>query len=132
MCSCWRKVGSLRAGLRNKLPPIHLLSRPIWAQAQRPASPRGVAMPEPLLSLNGVHAGYGGTEILRGLNFVLYPGEIVTVLGPNGAGKSTMSRTISGIVRSFRGTIHFHDAATEREAPASIMARGLIHVPEGR
>ena len=89
-------------------------------------------MPEPLLSLSGVHAGYGGTEILRGVNLVVHPGEIVTVLGPNGAGKSTMSRTISGIVRSLRGTIRFNGAAIEREAPASIVARGLIHVPEGR
>jgi len=89
-------------------------------------------MPEPLLSLTGVHAGYGRTEILRGVNFAMHPGEIVTVLGPNGAGKSTMSRTISGIVRSFRGTIRFKGAAIEREAPANIVARGLIHVPEGR
>jgi branched-chain amino acid transport system ATP-binding protein len=89
-------------------------------------------MSEPLLSLNGVHAGYGGTEILRGVNFAVYPGEIVTVLGPNGAGKSTMSRTISGVVRSFRGTIRFRGAAIDREAPAGIVARGLIHVPEGR
>jgi branched-chain amino acid transport system ATP-binding protein len=89
-------------------------------------------MPEPLLSLTGVHAGYGRTEILRGVNFVMQPGEIVTVLGPNGAGKSTMGRTISGIVRSFRGTIRFKGAAIEREVPANIVARGLIHVPEGR
>jgi len=89
-------------------------------------------MPEPLLSLTGVHAGYGGVEILRGVDFAVHRGEIVTVLGPNGAGKSTMSRTISGIVRSFRGTIRFKGTAIERETPAKIVARGLIHVPEGR
>jgi len=89
-------------------------------------------MAEPLLSLAGVHAGYGGTEILRGVNFAVHSGEIVTVLGPNGAGKSTMSRTISGIVRAWRGTIRFQGASIEREAPANIVARGLIHVPEGR
>ena len=89
-------------------------------------------MPEPLLSLSGVHAGYNGTEILRGVNFAVFPGEIVTVLGPNGAGKSTMSRTISGLVRAWRGTIRFKGAAIERQAPAKIVARGLIHVPEGR
>src|SRR5689334_6385939 len=89
-------------------------------------------MAEPLLSLSEVHAGYGGTEVLRGVNFAVHPGEIVTILGPNGAGKSTMSRTISGIVRSFRGTIRFKGTAIERETPAAIVARGLIHVPEGR
>src|SRR5215813_6450089 len=89
-------------------------------------------MAEPLLSLAGVHAGYGGTEILRGVNFAVHSGEVVTVLGPNGGGKSTMSRTISGIVRAWRGTIRFQGASIEREAPANIVARGLIHVPEGR
>jgi branched-chain amino acid transport system ATP-binding protein len=89
-------------------------------------------MPEPLLSLDGVHAGYGGTEILRGVDFALHQSEIVTILGPNGAGKSTISRTVSGIVRSFRGTIRFKGAAIERETPAAIVAQGLIHVPEGR
>jgi branched-chain amino acid transport system ATP-binding protein len=89
-------------------------------------------MPEPLLSLDGVHAGYGRTEILRGVDFALHQSEIVTILGPNGAGKSTISRTVSGIVRSFRGTIRFKGAAIERETPAAIVAQGLIHVPEGR
>ena len=89
-------------------------------------------MPEPLLRLNGVHAGYGGTEILRGVDFAVHYGEIVTVLGANGAGKSTMSRTISGVVRAWRGTIVFKGLAIEREAPSMIVKRGLIHVPEGR
>jgi len=89
-------------------------------------------MPEPLLSLAAVHAGYGSTEILRGVNFALHPGEIVTILGPNGAGKSTMGRTISGLVRTWRGSIRFKGASIEREASAKIVARGLIHVPEGR
>ena len=89
-------------------------------------------MAEPLLSLSEVHAGYGGTEVLRGVNFAVHRGEIVTVLGPNGAGKSTMSRTISGIVRTWLGSIRFKSASIERETPASIVAAGLIHVPEGR
>jgi len=89
-------------------------------------------MPEPLLSLTGVHAGYAGTEILRGIDFAVHPGEIVTVLGPNGAGKSTMSRTISGVIRAWRGVIRFKGSAIERQPPSAIVARGLIHVPEGR
>ena len=89
-------------------------------------------MPEPLLSLAGVHAGYAGTEILRGIDFAVQSGEIVTVLGPNGAGKSTMSRTISGVIRAWRGAIRFKGSAIEHESPATIVARGLIHVPEGR
>jgi branched-chain amino acid transport system ATP-binding protein len=89
-------------------------------------------MTEPLLEVNGLHAGYGATEILRGLDLAVFPGEIVTVLGANGAGKSTVSLTISGVVRSRRGSIRFKRQAIERDRPADIVARGLIHVPEGR
>ncbi len=89
-------------------------------------------MPEPLLAVNGLHAGYGGTEVLRGLDLDVHAGEIVTVLGANGVGKSTMSRTISGVIRPWRGSVRFKASAIERERPADIVARGLIHVPEGR
>jgi len=87
---------------------------------------------EPLLAVKGVHAGYGGTEILRGVDFTVHTGEIVTVLGANGTGKSTLSMTISGIIRPSQGTIRFKGAAIEREPPAHIVAQGLIQVPEGR
>jgi branched-chain amino acid transport system ATP-binding protein len=89
-------------------------------------------MPEPILAVSGVHAGYGATEILRGVDLTVGLGEIVAVLGSNGAGKSTLNRTISGVMRAWRGAIRFEDASIERERPATIVARGLIHVPEGR
>ena len=89
-------------------------------------------MREPVLAVSGLHAGYGATEILRGVDLTVGHGEIVAVLGSNGAGKSTLNRTISGVMRPWRGTIRFVDAAIERERPAAIVARGLIHVPEGR
>ena len=89
-------------------------------------------MAEPVLTVSGLHAGYGATEVLRGLDLSVRPGEIVAVLGSNGAGKSTLNRTISGVMRPSRGAIRFEDAAIERKRPADIVARGLIHVPEGR
>ena len=89
-------------------------------------------MVEPLLAVSGLHTGYGETEILRGVNLAVDPAEVVAVLGSNGAGKSTLNRTISGIIRAWRGTIRFFGEAVEREQPAAIVARGLIHVPEGR
>jgi len=89
-------------------------------------------MPEPILAVRGLCAGYGATEILRGVDLTVGHGEIVAVLGSNGAGKSTLNRTISGVVRPWRGSIRFGDAAIEREQPKAIVARGLIHVPEGR
>jgi branched-chain amino acid transport system ATP-binding protein len=86
----------------------------------------------PILAISGLHAGYGATEILRGVDLTVGQGEIVAVLGSNGAGKSTLNRTISGVMRAWRGSIRFAEAAVEREKPAAIVARGLIHVPEGR
>ena len=56
-------------------------------------------MPEPILAVNGLHAGYGTTEILRGVDLTVRQGEIVAVLGANGAGKSTLNQAISGLVR---------------------------------
>ena len=85
-----------------------------------------------LLTIEGLHAGYGATEILRGVSLAVNDGEIVAVLGSNGAGKSTLNRAISGVLRSWRGTIRFEGAAIERARPSAIVAHGLIHVPEGR
>jgi branched-chain amino acid transport system ATP-binding protein len=87
---------------------------------------------EPLLEVSGLRAGYGATEILRGLDLTVLPGQIVSVLGANGAGKSTISLTISGVVRCWRGSIRFKGKAIERDRPSDIVAGGLIHVPEGR
>ncbi|MGA9010256.1 MAG: ABC transporter ATP-binding protein [Xanthobacteraceae bacterium] len=87
---------------------------------------------EPLLAVSGVHAGYGGTEILRGLDLAVHAGEIVTVLGANGTGKSTLSMTLSGVVRPWQGSIRFKGMNIEHDRPSDIVARGLVQVPEGR
>ena len=89
-------------------------------------------MPEPILAVSGLHAGYGGTEVLRGIDLTVDPGEIVAVLGSNGVGKSTLNRTLSGILRATSGAIRFDGVDVGREKPPAIVARGLIHVPEGR
>jgi len=87
---------------------------------------------EPLLKVSDLCAGYGEMEVLRGVDLNVNPGEIVAVLGSNGVGKSTLNRTISGIVRARSGSIRFDGVGIERAKPAEIVARGLIHVPEGR
>jgi branched-chain amino acid transport system ATP-binding protein len=89
-------------------------------------------MPDPMLVVNGLRVGYGTNEIIRGVDLVVGQGEIVAVLGSNGAGKSTLNKAISGVLRPWAGSIRFGAAAIERERPASIVARGLIQVPEGR
>ena len=85
-----------------------------------------------LLEVKGLRAGYGETEVLRGVDLDVGAGEIVAVLGSNGVGKSTLNRTLSGVVRARGGAIHFDGADVAGEKPSAIVARGLIHVPEGR
>jgi branched-chain amino acid transport system ATP-binding protein len=89
-------------------------------------------MAETILTVHGLHAGYGATEVLHGIDLLVGAGEIVAVLGSNGAGKSTLNRTISGLIRPSRGTIRFADTAIEHATARDIVAGGLIHVPEGR
>src|SRR5579859_8035094 len=85
-------------------------------------------MVETLLAISGLAAGYGTTEVLRDIDLAVAEGEIVAILGANGAGKSTLNRTISGVLRATRGSIQFAGSAIERETPAAIVGRGLIHV----
>src|SRR6187455_140321 len=87
---------------------------------------------EALLDVRDLHAGYGETEVLRGVDLTIAPGEIVAVLGSNGVGKSTLNRALSGIVRARAGAIKFEGHDVAHEKPQAIVARGLIHVPEGR
>jgi len=87
---------------------------------------------EPLLAVRGLAAGYGAIEVLRGIDLTVDEGETVAVLGSNGAGKSTLNRVMSGVLRARRGFIQFGGDAIEHKRPAEIVARGLIHVPEGR
>jgi branched-chain amino acid transport system ATP-binding protein len=85
-----------------------------------------------MLDIQDLRAGYGETEVLRGIDLAVAQGEIVAVLGSNGVGKSTLNRTISGVLRARTGSIRFDGVAIDREKPRAIVARGLIHVPEGR
>ncbi|MGY2904764.1 branched-chain amino acid transport system ATP-binding protein [Bradyrhizobium sp. URHC0002] len=85
-----------------------------------------------LLSVRGLHAGYGEVEILRGIDLMVGAGDIVAVLGSNGAGKSTLNMTISGLVAARQGSIEFDGRPIQNADPAEIVAAGLVHVPEGR
>jgi branched-chain amino acid transport system ATP-binding protein len=85
-----------------------------------------------LLAVQGLRAGYGETEVLRGIDLDVGRGEIVAVLGANGVGKSTLNRAVSGVLPPRAGAIRFDGHAIDCERPKAIVARGLIHVPEGR
>ena len=89
-------------------------------------------MSEPLLSVNGLNAGYGDVQVLWGINLHVHAGQITCIIGSNGAGKSTLLRTISGLLRTKAGSISFAGRPIGNASPDSILDAGIAHVPEGR
>jgi branched-chain amino acid transport system ATP-binding protein len=85
-----------------------------------------------MLEVRNLDAGYGQVQVLRGIDIDVQEGEIVAVLGSNGAGKSTLNNNISGLFKPFGGTIRFQGDDITGNAPADIVSRGLVQVPEGR
>ncbi len=84
------------------------------------------------LTLAKVFAGYGGIDVIHGIDLAVRPGEIVTLVGANGAGKSTLVKTVSGLVRARAGAITFNGERIEARSTAARMRLGIVHVPEGR
>ncbi len=88
--------------------------------------------PAPLLELDGVRAGYGRIEVLRGISLAVPEGSVVALLGPNGAGKTTTLRAISGTLPVRRGAIRLDGRRIDNRRPSAIARRGLVLIPEGR
>jgi ABC-type branched-subunit amino acid transport system ATPase component len=63
-----------------------------------------VAVEAPLVELRGIHAGYGGIEVLHGVDLAVPAGSVTALLGPNGAGKTTTVRLLLGLIRPTSGT----------------------------
>ncbi|BAN28172.1 ABC transporter ATP-binding protein [Caballeronia insecticola] len=85
-----------------------------------------------LLSIEGLHAHYGKSHILHGVNFRVDRGEVVSLLGRNGAGRSTTLKTIMGLVRPTGGKIMFRHADLAGARPHVICRSGVAYVPEER
>ncbi len=85
-----------------------------------------------MLKVNDIHVYYGAIHAAKGVSIEVEQGEIVTLIGANGAGKSTILQTISGLMRSRGGSIHFMGESIDSMAPHKIVERGLAQVPEGR
>lgn len=84
-----------------------------------------------LLELRGVVAGYkGGGDVLQGVDLTLERGQIACIVGPNGAGKSTVLRVVSGLLAPRDGTVLLDGEPIGGEAPARIIARGVVQVPQ--
>jgi branched-chain amino acid transport system ATP-binding protein len=85
-----------------------------------------------LLKTNQIHVSYGKVKVLDGISLGIVQGELVTLLGPNGAGKSTLVKTLSGLLRSQKGTIEFDGRRIDEMEPDAIARLGLSHCTEGR
>jgi ABC-type branched-subunit amino acid transport system ATPase component len=86
----------------------------------------------PLLSVDGITAGYGKIDILHDVSLTISPGEIVSVIGPNGAGKSTAFKTIVGFLTPRSGRVIFSGDSIVGLRPDRVLRRGLAYVPQGR
>jgi branched-chain amino acid transport system ATP-binding protein len=84
------------------------------------------------LELEGIRAGYGGGDILQGLDLSVDEGSLTCIVGPNGAGKSTVLRVISGLLRPSAGTVRFRGESVAGKSPRSILGRGIVQVPQER
>jgi branched-chain amino acid transport system ATP-binding protein len=87
---------------------------------------------EPLLAVRDLHAWYGESHVLHGVDFDVFPGEVVTLLGRNGAGKTTTLKSIMGIVRRRTGSVRLGAVELIR-LPSNLVARlGIAFCPEER
>ena len=88
--------------------------------------------PPVLLSVRGVRAGYGPSDVLHDISLEVREREIVTLIGANGAGKSTTLMTISRIQKLRAGVIEFAGNNLASTPPDQVVGMGLAQVPEGR
>ncbi|MDQ3895231.1 MAG: ABC transporter ATP-binding protein [Actinomycetota bacterium] len=83
-----------------------------------------------LLRLSDVYAGYGGGDVLQGVDLALDVGTVTCVVGPNGAGKSTVLRVVSGLLCPRRGEVELRGKHVGGSDPAEILALGVVQVPQ--
>jgi ABC-type branched-subunit amino acid transport system ATPase component len=83
-----------------------------------------------LLELRGVFAGYGGGDVLQGVDLEVEAGSVTCIVGPNGAGKSTVLRVVSGLLEPSRGEVSFDGTAVGGMDPSKILQLGIVQVPQ--
>jgi ABC-type branched-subunit amino acid transport system ATPase component len=83
-----------------------------------------------LLELEGVWAGYGGSDVLRDLSLAVPSGSITCVVGPNGAGKSTILRLVSGQLSPRLGHLRFQGAEIGGLTPRKVLGLGIVQVAQ--
>ena len=84
-----------------------------------------------MLGVRGLHAGYGQSEVIHGVDFAVEEGEVVVILGANGAGKTTTLRAICQMI-STTGTIELAGQSVVGKSTTEVVRLGVAHVPQGR
>lgn len=83
-----------------------------------------------LLTASNLHAGYGGVNILNGINLAIEPGRIGVIVGPNGAGKSTALKSVFGLLELVEGSVVFKDKDISSLSPDRRVRLGMAYVPQ--
>ena len=85
-----------------------------------------------MLEVKDLNVSYGAIKALRGINFEVNEGEVITLIGSNGAGKTTTLHSISNLIKKQSGSVVFMGEDITNLSADKIVRKGLIHVPEGR
>jgi ABC-type branched-subunit amino acid transport system ATPase component len=83
-----------------------------------------------MLTLANIVAGYGGGDVLKGIDLEVEKGSLTCIVGPNGAGKSTVLRVISGLLKPRRGSITFHGQSISGLSAPHILKLGIAQIPQ--
>ena len=89
-------------------------------------------MAEILLKVSGLKVAYGGIQAVKGIDFEVRAGELVTLIGSNGAGKTTTMKAITGTLGISAGDIQYLGKSIKGQGPWDLVKQGLAMVPEGR
>jgi branched-chain amino acid transport system ATP-binding protein len=89
-------------------------------------------MAEALLKVKGLKVAYGGIQAVKGVDFEVREGELVSLIGSNGAGKTTTMKAITGTQAILAGEIEYLGRSLKGQGPWDLVQQGLVMVPEGR
>jgi branched-chain amino acid transport system ATP-binding protein len=87
---------------------------------------------QPLLQVRGLKVAYGGIQAVKGIDFEVHAGELVSLIGANGAGKTTTLKAITGLQPVADGEIHYLGRSIRGQGAWDLVRQGLVMVPEGR
>jgi branched-chain amino acid transport system ATP-binding protein len=89
-------------------------------------------MSQTLLKVDGLKVAYGGIQAVKGVDFEVREGELVSLIGSNGAGKTTTMKAITGLLPFAGGDIHYLGQSIRGRGAWELVKQGLAMVPEGR